>query len=87
MEKSEILMCLHLSKLSRDGAAQLAGVSRATFYREMRAHGVEAPKSNAKLSAFSVQAIRRARQHGARGRTLAEAFGVSVSTVSRRVFL
>lgn len=43
LDKGVLLMCLHEADFNRDKAAAMAGVSRATFYRGMKAHKVKAP--------------------------------------------
>lgn len=52
-------MCLALAGLNRQKAADLAGVSVATFYRLMRTYRVKAPRCDAKLSPADVDEIRQ----------------------------
>ena len=43
MDRAGLLMCLHLAGCNRNRAAHIAGVSRATFYRAVKRHGIVAP--------------------------------------------
>jgi len=57
--KADVMMCLALAGLNRHEAARHAGVSERTFRRMMKRHRVQAPRSNAKLTAVKVARIRR----------------------------
>jgi predicted DNA-binding transcriptional regulator AlpA len=58
LSKGEVMMYLSIAVLNRTTAAKLAGVSRATFFRAMRVHRVQAPKPQAKLNPQQVAEIR-----------------------------
>ena len=83
MEKGELLMYLHIAACNRAHAAQLAGVSRSTIQRQLTALRVDVPPSRGVVDVERVKVVRRAKHRGVRGRTLADAFGVSPSTISR----
>ena len=82
MDSSQLLKGLSLAGWNRDRAAQLLGVSRATLFRAMREHGVELPKSHARLSAMDVSSIRVMAHQGHSKRSIAGRFSVSKSTVA-----
>lgn len=58
LDKGEVMMHLALAGLNRRQAARRAGVSERTFRRLMKRYRIQAPRSNAKLSAAKVTRIR-----------------------------
>jgi hypothetical protein len=82
LSRGEVMMYLALAGLNRGRAAQLAGVSRPTFFRLLRIYRVRAPKATAKLSVSVVENIRAFL--GKRPRhELAKENGVHVRTIDK----
>jgi len=82
LTKGEVMMYLDLAKLNRKAAAEMAGIGQRTFLRLMRAYGVKAPKSHAKLSRKRVVMIRSLLKKHPR-RLIAQALELHVNTIDQ----
>jgi len=85
MDKATLLHALSLSGWNRDRAALSLGVSRATFYRQMKAHQVSLPKPQTRLTSIEVRSIRRLSTQGLTQGQIADQFGVHRTTIGAAI--
>ena len=85
MDKAALLHALSLSGWNRDRAASSLGISRATFYRQMKAHQVSLPKPQTRLTLIEVRSIRKLSSQGLTQSQIADQFGVHRTTIGAAI--